>query len=292
LRSDKKILTDIKTIAVIGSGTMGQGIAQVLAAGGYKTLLFDANPAMPVSAKANIEKGLDALIQKGKLSEGVKASTVANIYPIQNKNELVADLLIEAIVENLAIKQNLFQSLETINSVDSIFCTNTSSLSVSNIFASCKKQDRCLGVHFFNPAQVMKLVELISGEKTSLEIVQQVASMLKALGKITVQSKDSPGFIVNRVARHYYLESLKLLEEGSATAEEIDALLRATGFKMGAFELMDLIGVDVNLAVSTAVYNGFNQNSKYKPNDIQIKLVQDGKRGRKNGKGFYEYPKA
>lgn len=270
---------------------MGQGIAQVFASGGYKTLLFDANPVMPEKAKISIEKGLSGLVQKGKLDEAAKLATLQNIHPTQKFDDLMADLIIEAIVENLAIKQKLFRDLESQNSTNSIFCTNTSSLSVTQIFESCVNQTRCLGVHFFNPAQVMKLVELISSEKTDSEIVTRVATWLKALGKITVLAKDSPGFIVNRVARHYYLESLKILEEGGASVEQIDQLLKSIGFKMGAFELMDLIGVDVNLAVSTAVWNGFNQNPKYKPNEIQIKLVKDGFHGRKNGKGFYEYPK-
>lgn len=276
---------------MIGSGTMGQGIAQVFAAGGYKTLLYDANPAGATAAKLNIEKGLTGLVQKGKVSISEKDATLANIQPVQHQQELVADLIIEAVVENLIVKQQLFQSLEAINRATTIFCTNTSSLSVTEIFLRCQHQDRCLGVHFFNPAHLMKLVELIAGMQTSDAVVRTVASLLQALGKTTVLAKDSPGFIVNRVARHYYLESLLALEQGAATASEIDSLLRATGFKMGAFELMDLIGVDVNLAVTTAVYNGFRQDPKYKPNAVQIKLVSDGFHGRKNGKGFYSYAK-
>lgn len=284
-------MNQLKTIAVIGAGTMGQGIAQVFAAGGFKTLLYDANSTMPASAKANIAKGLDGLVQKGKLTTDGKEKTLNNIQPIQHQQELVADLLIEAIVEDLAIKQTLFRALEEINSTETIFCTNTSSLSVSKTFEHGTHQHRCMGVHFFNPAQVMKLVELISGNQTSPELLKQVAALLQSLGKTTVVSKDSPGFIVNRVARHYYLESLKNLEMGSATVGEIDALLRATGFKMGAFELMDLIGVDVNLAVSAAVYNGFNQNPKYKPNEFQVNIVKEGRLGRKSGRGFYNYEK-
>ena len=279
----------IQTIAIIGAGTMGQGIAQVFAGGAYKTLLFDANPSAPTSAKANIEKGLSALLLKGKITEEIKASILQNILPIQNQEEVKADLIIEAIVEDLSIKQKLFQKLEKQNSPNAILCSNTSSLSITEIFSLCERQGQCLGVHFFNPAQVMKLVELISGTKTDSGILKQVEGLLKSLGKITVQSKDSPGFIVNRVARHYYLESLKILEEGKTSVEEIDALLKSVGFKMGPFELMDLIGIDVNLAVSNAVYNGFNQNPKYKPNAIQIQKVKEGYLGRKTGKGFYEY---
>jgi 3-hydroxybutyryl-CoA dehydrogenase len=280
---------EIKTIAVIGAGTMGQGIAQVFASGGYETLLYDAKPSMALAAKANIEKGLDGLVQKGKLSPEIKITTLQKIHPLQNQGDIKADLVIEAIIEDLVIKQTLFQALEKQNSVNAILCSNTSSLSITRIFSLCENQQRCLGVHFFNPAQVMKLVELISGEKTDSNVVGQVAALLKSLGKVTVTAKDSPGFIVNRVARHYYLESLRILEEGGATVDEIDTLLKSVGFKMGPFELMDLIGIDVNLAVSTAVYNGFNQNPKYKPNDIQIQKVKNGELGRKSGKGFYEY---
>jgi 3-hydroxybutyryl-CoA dehydrogenase len=214
---------------------------------------------------------------------------MSRIYPIQNLEEIKADLIIEAVVEDLTVKQKLFHDLELINSSQTIFCTNTSSLSVTQIFSKGKNQSRCLGVHFFNPAQIMKLVELVAGEKTDIQLLNRVSELLKKLGKTTVRSKDSPGFIVNRVARHFYLESLKILEEGAANVEEVDALMQSVGFKMGPFELMDLIGIDVNLAVSTAVYNGFNKNPKYKPNAIQIQKVKDGLLGRKSGKGFYDY---
>ncbi len=279
----------VKTIAVIGAGTMGQGIAQVFASGGYNTLLYDANPALPSSAKLKMEEGLDLQIQKKKLDEDSKYKTLSLIKPIFKIEEVVADLIIEAIVEDLSIKQNLFLSLEKWNSADAIFCTNTSSLAVTQIFCLCECPERGMGVHFFNPAHVMKLVELISGKKTLVAVIDQVDRLLKSLGKITVQAKDSPGFIVNRVARHFYLESLKILEAGSSNVQDIDALLKSSGFKMGPFELMDLIGIDVNLAVSTAVYNGFNQNPKYKPNEIQIKKVKAGHLGKKSGKGFYGY---
>jgi len=268
---------------------MGQGIAQVFAFGGYNTLLYDANPAMLPSAKLKIETNLGLLVQKGKIPEAEKSGTLDRIKPVLSFNEVVADLIIEAIVEDLTVKQNLFQNLEKQNSSSTILCTNTSSLSVTEIFNQCAYPERCLGVHFFNPAQVMKLVELISGKKTDRFLIEAVGKLLKQLGKITVKAKDSPGFVVNRVARHFYLESLKILENGGASLEDIDMLLKSSGFKMGPFELMDLIGIDVNLAVSTAVYNGFNQNPKYKPNAIQVQKVRDGYLGRKTKKGFYDY---
>lgn len=268
---------------------MGQGIAQVFASGGYKTLIFDAHPDMPQSTKAKIESGLDALIQRGKLNHEVKTEILNRIHSISKFQDVIADLIIEAIIEDLPIKQKLFFDLETQNSNQSIFCTNTSSLSVAQIFSLCAHPERCLGVHFFNPAHIMKLVELISSERTNSGCLETVEGLLNYLGKVTVHSKDSPGFIVNRVARHFYLEALKLVEEGEASVEDIDALVKSSGFKMGPFELMDLIGIDINLAVTTAVYHGFEQNPKYKPSDIQIQKVKDGHLGRKTGKGFYDY---
>ena len=249
---------------------MGQGIAQVFASGGFDTLLFDDNAERVTTAIANIEKSLNTLVQKGKISASDKSKTLSRLHPCPSFELVKADLIIEAIVEDLSIKQKLFQALELQNLGSTILCTNTSSLSVSKIFEGCTNQSRCLGVHFFNPAHVMKLVELISGVKTSPHVLAEVANLLKQLGKITVTAKDSPGFIVNRVARPFYLESLKILEEGGSSVEDIDALLRSTGFKMGPFELIDLIGLDVNLAVSQAVYEGFNQNPKYKPIYVMI----------------------
>jgi 3-hydroxybutyryl-CoA dehydrogenase len=284
-----KLISSVRSVAVIGAGTMGQGIAQVFAAGGYDTLLFDTDPALPLSAKAKIDSTLNTQVAKGKLDEETRSSILNRIRVVRKLEEVVADFIIEAVVEDLAIKQNLFQELEKQNSSNTIFCTNTSSLSVTKIFRLCLNQERCLGVHFFNPAPIMKLVELISGELTSPVVTTAVADLLRHMGKIPVASKDSPGFIVNRVARHYYLESLKILEERGSTVEDIDALMMSVGFKMGPFELMDLIGIDVNLAVTTAVYNGFGQNPKYKPSAIQTEKVSSGRLGRKSGKGFYEY---
>jgi 3-hydroxybutyryl-CoA dehydrogenase len=283
--------SSIKTIGVVGAGTMGQGIAQVFASGDLEVLLFDANPTLPPIAISKIDRGLKSLVAKGKMNDSKRESIIKKIHPIEILESVKADLIIEAVIEDLKVKQNIFQELEKINTAQTVFCTNTSSLSITKIFSTCKNQARCLGVHFFNPAQIMKLVELVAGDKTNSDIVTEVGTLLKDLGKTTVISKDSPGFIVNRVARHFYLESLKILEEGVASVKDIDTLLKSSGFKMGPFEIIDLIGIYINMAVSTAVYHGFNQNSKYKPNEIQIEKVKQGQLGRKNGNGFYEYPK-
>jgi 3-hydroxybutyryl-CoA dehydrogenase len=202
---------------------------------------------------------------------------------------LKADLIIEAAVENLAIKQNLFAELEKLNGPSAILATNTSSISVSAIAAHLQDRSRCIGLHFFNPADRMKLVEIISGKDTNPAMIQVVKDFCVRIGKIAVLAKDSPGFIVNRVARHFYVESLKVLEDKVADVAGIDSLLRSSGFKMGPFELMDLIGVDTNLAVTTSVYEGFNRNPKFKPSRTQQQLVEAGHYGRKSGKGFYEY---
>ena len=236
-----------------------------------------------------IHQSVDLSISKGKLTKEAGAESLSRIRSTERLSDLRADIIIEAIIENLEVKQKLFVDLEKINSDATILATNTSSISVTQIASVLQKPSRFIGLHFFNPAHLMKLVEVISGKLTDPDIALTMMSFSKSLGKTPVEVKDSPGFIVNRVARHYYVESLKLLEEGVADVEAIDKLLRSSGFKMGPFELMDLIGIDVNLAVTTSVYEGFNRNSKFKPSEIQKKKVEQGFLGRKTGKGFYEY---
>jgi 3-hydroxybutyryl-CoA dehydrogenase len=200
-----------------------------------------------------------------------------------------ADMVMEAVVENLEVKQRLFQDLEKINSGKAILATNTSSLSVTRIASVLKDPRRCVGLHFFNPAYQMKLVEVIAGTATSPELVDLIKEFSKKIGKVPVLVKDSPGFIVNRVARHYYLESLKALEEKVSDVPGIDRLLRSAGFKMGPFELMDLIGLDTNFLVTSSMYNAFFQDAKFRPSRIQQEKIDAGHLGRKTGKGFYEY---
>lgn len=285
------MLPEIKSVAVIGAGTMGQGIAQVSAAAGYTTKLYDLDETLSSKALESIKANLSLLVSKNKISEDSKVSTLARLSVEKNISSLKADVVIEAVVEKLAVKQNLFLELEKINEGKAILATNTSSIPITQIAAVLQNPSLCVGLHFFNPAPVMKLVEVIMGEATSQEVAGKMRTFSLSLGKNPVMVKDSPGFIVNRVARHYYVEALKLLEEGVATHAQIDALLRSAGFKMGPFELMDLIGVDVNLAVTTSLYDSFNQAHRLKPNPIQQQKVKDGDLGKKTGKGFYEYAK-
>jgi 3-hydroxybutyryl-CoA dehydrogenase len=279
----------IRSVAVVGAGTMGLGIAQVCAAAGYETLLYDVNPEQVKLALRTIARNLDGAIEKGRLTGEAKAKTLGLISQAVTTSELKADLIIEAAVENLAVKQKLFADFEKINGPSTILATNTSSISVSAIANFLEDKTRCIGLHFFNPADRMKLVEIISGQHTNPALTPLMKSFCESIGKIAVLAKDSPGFIVNRVARHFYVESLKVLEDKVADVGGIDELLRASGFKMGPFELMDLIGVDTNLAVTTSVYEGFNRDHKFKPSRTQQQLVEAGHFGRKSGKGFYEY---
>lgn len=279
----------VRTVAVVGAGTMGLGIAQVCAVSGFQTILFDINEAQIKSALFSIEKSLSNSVEKGKLTLKQKSDALSKLSTSLALSELKADLIIEAAVENLGIKQKLFVQLEKVNHGNAILATNTSSISITRVAEVLNDKSKCIGYHFFNPADRMKLVEIISGEFTDPTLVEVLKGFSLLIGKIAVTAKDSPGFIVNRVARHFYVESLKLLEEEVADSAAIDALLRSAGFKMGPFELMDLIGVDTNLAVTTSIYEGFNNDPKFKPSRIQQKLVEQGHFGRKTKKGFYNY---
>lgn len=281
----------IKSVGIAGAGTMGQGIAISCALAGYDTLLFDVNTGACAKAIDSIQISLDQSVAKGKLSPDEATSAKSRIRAVNVISDLKANLIIEAVVENLKIKQQLFADLEEVNSPTTIFATNTSSIPVSTIALTLKHPSRFVGLHFFNPAHVMRLVEVISGEQTDSELVSVMKSFSISLGKVAVEVKDSPGFIVNRVARHFYVESLKLLEDGIADHETIDQLMRSSGFKMGPFELMDLIGIDVNYSVTESVYEGFNKALKFKPSKIQDQKIKAGELGRKTGKGFYEYKK-
>ena len=282
-------LSQIKTAAIIGAGTMGQGIAQVVAIAGYPTTLYDVNGEMLDKALGGIERNLDKGIERGKITAEQKDIALGNLKITESKAELVADFCLEAIIEDLGIKQKLFAHLEDINDPKTILATNTSSIPVTQIAAGLKHPERLVGVHFFNPAHIMKLVEIISGAATNADIVDVTREFVLKLKKTPVIAKDSPGFIVNRVARHFYVESLKIAEEGVADFETIDALIQSSGFKMGPFKLMDLIGIDTNFAVTKSMYNAFYQDAKFRPSRIQQQKVDAGHWGRKSGKGFYEY---
>lgn len=279
----------INTICVIGAGTMGSSIAQCCAQNGFKTILFDINTEVVTKAKTAIEKNLQQLIDKQKISAEQKENIFSRIKFISDNKECVADVIIEAIVEKTAAKVSLFNQLASINSKETILATNTSSLSISDMQKEVQQPQRVAGMHFFNPATVMKLVEVVKGNQTNDETVNTITELCRQLNKVPVLCKDAPGFIVNRVARHYYLEAMKLVEEGKATIEDVDAIMEATGFKMGPFKLMDLIGMDVNLAVSKSVYEAFNNEERFKPSPLQIDKVAKGELGKKTGKGFYIY---
>jgi 3-hydroxybutyryl-CoA dehydrogenase len=283
--------SSIKTIGIAGAGTMGQGIAQVCALAGYTVLLYDVSQALAEKGKLSIGNALTGLVEKGRLKPEQKNLAIANIQVVEKLNDLKGDLIIEAVAENLQVKQQLFKTLEEVNPAASILATNTSSIPVTQIASVLKNPARFAGLHFFNPAPVMKLVEVISGALTSGETVTRLLAFTDSIQKIAVVANDSPGFIVNRVARHYYVEALKLLEEQVADITTMDALMKASGFKMGPFELMDLIGVDTNFAVTTSIYHAFHQDPKFRPSRIQQQKVDAGHHGRKSGKGFYDYDK-
>jgi 3-hydroxybutyryl-CoA dehydrogenase len=282
---------NIKTVGIAGAGTMGQGIAQVCATAGYEVVLYDIAEAQLANAKNLIRKSLQVAVEKGKLKADESNQVLSRIQFQSDVNQLKADLIIEAALEKLDIKKELFTRLEAINTESSILTTNTSSIPVTQIASALKRPQRFAGLHFFNPAPIMKLVEIISGVNTDAETVDTLKAFCEKLGKTAVLAKDSPGFIVNRVARHYYVEALKLLEENVTDIQTIDALMKASGFKMGPFELMDLIGVDTNFSVTTSIYHAFHQDAKFRPSLIQQQKVDAGHHGRKSGKGFYDYTK-
>lgn len=279
----------INTIGIAGAGTMGAGIAQVTATSGYATILFDVNADVLEKAKLGLEKSLGNLVQKQKINQTQKEDILGRITFTNELPALQADLIIEAIVERLDVKQQFFTEVAAFNKPETILATNTSSIPVTQIAAKVPNPSRFIGIHFFNPAPVMKLVEIINGMETAPGLAAECKTLIEGMGKTCVLAADAPGFIVNRVARHYYVEGLKIAEERVADFETIDHLMEATGFKMGPFRLMDLIGVDTNLSVTTSIYNLFNQDGKFRPNRIQQQKVNAGHYGKKTGKGFYTY---
>lgn len=280
---------EIKNIAVVGSGTMGLGIAQVSAMAGYNTVLFDISEDAVNKAKTTIEKNLAKAVEKGKLDADKLQPTLDRIKFTTIFAHLKAEFIIEAIVEKLEVKQKLFNDLASQNGEDCILATNTSSIPITQIAAGVPHPRRVVGVHFFNPAHIMKLVEIVSGADTDPAMAQLCKELVEKMGKTAIMAKDSPGFIVNRVARHFYVEGLKVLEENVTDLETIDSLVESFGFKMGPFRLMDLIGVDTNFSVTSSMYNLFYQDGKFRPSLIQQQKVYAGHHGRKTGKGFYKY---
>jgi 3-hydroxybutyryl-CoA dehydrogenase len=280
----------VQTICVCGAGTMGSGIAQAAAQSGIYTLLFDLNTEVLQKAEVSINSSLDSLVQKQKITEEQRRNIRANIHFISDINGCIADVIIEAIIEKPEAKIALFNQLAEINHGDTIFVSNTSSLSISLLQQSINKPQRVAGLHFFNPATIMKLVEVVRGEQTNEEVINALVVLSKQMNKTPVICKDSPGFIVNRVARPYYIEALKLVEDGIADFATVDALMEASGFKMGPFKLMDLIGNDINYAVSCSVYEQLGKPERLQPSAIQKEKVEANKLGRKTGEGYYKYP--
>jgi 3-hydroxybutyryl-CoA dehydrogenase len=280
---------NIYSICVCGAGTMGSGIAQLSATAGFNTILYELNQDVLEKAKTSIEKNLQTLVEKKKITADEKEKIFHKIHFTNELLKCLADVVIEAIIENVKAKISLFSQLGEINNDKTIFATNTSSLSVTEIGNKVLNPHRVAGMHFFNPVPVMKLVEIVKAEKTSDETVKIIAELAKQFGKTAVVCRDSPGFIVNRVARPYYIESLRLVEEDQINFTTIDELLEATGFKMGPFKLMDLVGNDVNYSVSCNVYEQLNQPERLKPSYIQKEKVEKGELGKKSGKGYYQY---
>lgn len=268
---------------------MGSGIAQIIAQHNFKVTVFDVNKEMLLRSRSAIETDLQKLVQKQKMTVGEREEILQHIIFTAEKNNCIADVIIEAVIENKRVKQQLFDELSLINSSKTIFVTNTSSISVTELSCNKNYAGRFAGLHFFNPAQLMKLVEIIRTEKTSGETIETLVELAKQFGKTPVVCNDAPGFIVNRVARHYYLEAMLLFEEGIADIETIDAVMEASGFKMGPFKLMDLIGMDVNYSVSNIVWEALAKPERLKPSSIQKNKVDKGELGIKTGKGFYKY---
>ena len=281
----------IKKVGVIGSGTMGSGIAQVAATAGSTVQLYDLSAEALQKSRDSLDKILARLIEKGRIDNAEKNRIQNNITYISNLNDLAdCDLTIEAIVEDLDIKKKLFKELESLLSPKAIIATNTSSLSVASIAGALSDPSRCIGIHFFNPAPLMKLVEVIPAVQTSEQTLKTTVDTIAAWGKTVAVTKDTPGFIVNRVARPFYGEALRIYDEGIADFSTIDwAIKTLGGFRMGPFELMDFIGNDVNYTVTESVFHAFYCDPRYKPSFTQKRLSEAGYLGRKSGRGYYNY---
>lgn len=281
----------IYSVGIVGAGTMGTGIARVAALSKFNVALYDINETVIHNGIARIAAGMKKSVERQQLSQEEMSDALSRIHPRTKLSDLShCDVIIEAVLEDLRIKKDLFRHLDADVKAETLLATNTSSLSVTAIASGVKRSERVVGLHFFNPVHLMKLVEVVQGAQTSDETMQRAIEFGEKLGKTCVRVKDTPGFIANRVARPFYGEALRILGEGIASVEEIDRIVKGEGgFSMGPFELMDLIGIDVNLAVTQSVYEQFFNDPRYRPHPIQRQMVDAGKLGKKSGKGFYNY---
>lgn len=280
---------EIKTVGIAGAGTMGAGIALVCAQANFKVILFDINQTVLDSAQKSNLSILNKMLESTRIDQSLYNSTLENISYSNDISNLKSDLIIEAIIEKPEIKISLFQQLIDLNGIDTIYATNTSSIPITQIAAGISLPQNLVGIHFFNPAHIMKLVEVIKGAKTDQKIVDRSVNFVKLLKKQPVVAADAPGFIVNRIARLYYVESLKALEENVCDFETLDRIMESSGFKMGPFKLMDLIGVDTNYSVTESQFKLFNFEARFRPSRIQKQKVEAGLHGRKTKGGFYNY---
>jgi len=285
------MFTENSIIGVVGSGAMGNGIAQVSATAGHPTIVYDTNSAALEKAKTNLSNSLKKLVEKEKISSD-KAQSILELtsYSSSIQDLKSCDLIIEAIVENIDVKQSVFKELESITSETCVLASNTSSLSITSIASACNNPEKVIGIHFFNPATLMPLVEIIPGVATDMIIANHCQALVNSWGKVTVMAKDTPGFIVNRVARPFYSEALRIYDEQIADMATIDWAMREVGgFRMGPFELMDLIGHDVNYVVTETVWKQFYYDPRFKPSLTQKRLLEAKFLGKKTSRGFYDY---
>jgi 3-hydroxybutyryl-CoA dehydrogenase len=279
-------------IGICGAGTMGAGIAIAGIQAGYEIVLFDVREEVVQKAHAYIVDQMAKAVERGKMTQEQADAATGKVRATTSLDDMApCDIVIEAIIEDRDIKQKLFAALEERIADDAILATNTSSIAVTSLAAGLRHPERFAGMHFFNPAHIMKLVEVIRGAKTSDATVQRIIELSRALGKSPAVAKDVPGFIVNRVARNFYNESMRICMEGAASIEQVDTILKAAGFKMGPFELMDLIGVDTNLQVTKSMWEQYFYEPRFAPSLMQEQYVQAGMWGRKTGEGFYRYDK-